>query len=330
MREFISRLFKKETMESDFHSNFKNNKFVKIFWQDSTTNFLTSVERINNYSKIIKKYLVENDFPKDSFRIAVDKIKNICAIEADHQYIDGEIFLKLFDCGCGIKDRILPSYNFFTGIVYLFYHIPRLVSIYLKDEVEENLTREENNISLNKVYKVNYKKEQDVSKRALTLYTLYEDIRKSVNKDVLNIGIPVPFSSNEKNNVGIGIIVFDKNITPKILESRLKYAYTMAVATNMFDRILRSIPLTININARKFRENIDIISTIFYYDGTGEADTNFNFRFLPGKEVIEKMYISACTIKKDDALELNACITTCYKDYAAMLNKNSDYKYIDN
>ena len=51
-------------------------------------------------------------------------------------------------------------------------------------------------------------------------------------------------------------------------------------------------------------------------------------RFLPTKNVIEKLNISSYVVNNNNILELNTNITTCYTDYSDKLNKNADYSII--
>ena len=317
-----------KTLEFDFHSKFDDIKFVNIFWISKSDKFKKSLDRVMEYSDKIYKYLKSNNFPPDSFKISIlDKTetsgKKACIIEADHRYIDGSIFMELFYKGCGSSSKMLPNYNTIIGFIYLIYYLPRLLWFYFRNKTQ-TYKKSERNISIKKVFTI--QKLPNISSRAVVLHTLYYDIMKSLKKDRLVIGVPVAFDGKNINNVGIGLLIFDKYTTPKIMEEKIKTVYTMAIATNIFDKIKRYLPFYFNIDAYKFRENLDAISTIFYYNGLGDCDTDFDFNFLPGKNVVEKMYMSGCAIKKSDTnLKLDIVVTTCYNEIADLLNKNGDY-----
>ena len=333
MINYFKNFLKKTKCKTNSYLTFIDNKFL---CKTTEEDFKQLSSRVCAFSTQIFKYMENNGIPQDSYKLVIDNIKKKCTVEINNKYIDPGIFLNLFDTCYGIKNKALYTYNIFTGLFYLCYHFPELLHFYFKQKEKNDSYKGDKNITLRRKYNItNSTNIKD--NRNLVLFTLLNNIKLALKLDKLVIGIPVSFEHNGHKNTSIGVFIFDDNTNIQILENKLKSVKTMAIATDLINSFVKhfntitammNLSIQINIDTVNIREKIDIISTMFYYDGEAKNETNFDFTFLPTKNVIEKLNISSYVVKNNNILELNTNITTCYTDYSDKLNKNGDYSII--
>lgn len=333
MINYFKKFFTKKKCKTNSYLTFIDNKFL---CKTTEEHFKQLSTRVCEFSTRIFNYMENNGIPQDSYKLVIDNIKKKCTVEINNKYIDPGIFLNLFDTCYGLKNKALYTYNIFTGIFYLSYHLPELLYFYFKKKEYNNSHKSSKNITLRRTYNIT-SNTNIKDNRNIVLFTLFNNIKLALKVEKLVIGIPVSFEHNGHKNTSIGVFIFDNNTNIQILENKLKSVKTMAIATDLLNSFIKhfnaitammNLSIQINIDTVNIREKIDIISTMFYYDGEAKNETNFDFTFLPTKNVIEKLNISSYVVNNNNILELNTNITTCYTDYSDKLNKNADYSII--
>ena len=310
----------KRSIEDSFHDN-GDNKFLKVLYESQTKKtFDEAKKRLLIIENQIKFKLKEKNEPQNSIEIEEnDKCNNKLYLKLNHKYIGGEIFMDLFNAACGHNKIKVTKSNYILGIISLIKKIFFLKKILIKKEYNINLLPY--NTSIQKEYIIKIKK--DGTTRGQAIKAILDDLQYILHQDYFLVGIPVPFSGTKvSNNVGVGFLEWNHNYTNCIMDKKIKRVKEISIATNFINNRFNFFCPK---KAFLIRKKLDIIMTMFYYNGKGESLTDWSIKFIPGKKIIEQMYISACSIKLDNKIKITCCITTRNKEIVNKLLNNKTF-----
>ena len=138
-----------------------------------------------------------------------------------------------------------------------------------------------------KLFTVN--KTPECSRLGWAYYTLFQDILSVIKKEQIIVGIPIPFKTENVNNVGIIAFTINKYYTPSIIESILKYNVNSAYTTNCYGICKEKISDIFDIKKYTGREKLDVICNTIVS----------NNNCIPGKlslhpkyNIVETLFIS--------------------------------------
>ena len=331
-KQFIKIFSSTSSVEDTFHKSFNESQYLKILWVSGHDTFKHSTKRLISCVADIKDYLSHKNLPTNSISYVIDEITSTCKIYCDHRYIGADKFMKIFHAGTGAlpSKRKLAKTNLLWGFLYSLYYIP-IILYKIVTSKPNSFTPTEKNITLNKIYKIKIHSSSPYSSRSQVIHHMMTDILSITNKDKLFACLPIPFSQhpNISNNIGVGLCTFNKNDSLKDTHYHIINGFKIGFVTNALDVFLNFLSIKAPISGMCLRKKLNVVFTMFYYDGTGDSNTDFKLNFIPGKNVIEEMYIGACAVRSGNTVIVTTNVTTRSEHIAVILNKNGDFKYYD-
>lgn len=318
--------------EDTSHKNFNDSQYLKILWTSGHDTFKHSTNRLINCIYEIKDYLKHKNLPSNSISYVIDEFTSTCKIYCDHRYIGADKFMKIFHYGTGSlpSKRKLAKTHLIYGFIFSIYYIP-VILYKLVTSKQNSFIPTNKNITLNKIYNIKIDPSSLYSSRSQVIHHIISDIFDITKKDKVFTCLPIPFTQhpNISNNIGIGLCTFKKNDSLKDTHYRILDSFKIGYVTNAINVALNFLSIKPPVSGIYLRKKLNLVFTMFYYDGTGDSNTDFKLNFIPGKNVIEEMYIGACAVRSDNTVIVTTNVTTCSEHIATLLNKNGDFKYYD-
>jgi len=237
----------------------------------------------------------------------------------DHSYINSNILVRLIETIIGSNPRFVPETNFLHGILYGLFNFKNIYNFSRLPKNNNIVTDLSYYSKLFTVYK-----SPECSRLGWAYYTLFQDILSVLKKEIIIVGIPIPFKKENINNVGIIVFGINKYYTPSTIEYILKYNINYAYATNSYGIYKQKMSNVFNINNYSGRDKLDIIcNTIVSSNNCIPGKLSLHPRY----NIIETLYASMHIHLLGDKTRANIYVNITSKE------KNNEWKklkYLNN
>lgn len=261
------------------------NHIYKIKNNILSDRFANVLSSINSYFPEFEKYTHQDVFDNIHPLFYYDISNNIFNLHINHCFVGGGILVRLIESIIESNERPLPQTDIYKGIIYGLYGIKNIFNFlnYVKNPINKGP-----NQYYNKSYSI--LKIKNISRLDVAYYTVFNDALVALDKDIIRIGLPIPFDNNYSvNNVGIIILEYSKNITmhelSKLIKSKMNLVYTSNVY-NLYGKIISNITGLDNYTGR---QKLDLICSSFISDSKSIPG---QFCLQPKEQIYEGAYMS--------------------------------------
>jgi len=292
---------------------FNTHKFYieKLLENLKSNNFNKTLNLISNNNNYLQKYTFEDILKDNHPDIKITMTDSIIEFYLNYNKIDSSLLLLFVESILNYKSYKLPKTSLLYGLLYTLYNFKNIYNI-----IKTPVSRKYNDDLLHYTKTYSIIGNSSFSRLILTYYDIFTDTINALDKNVIKVGIYVPF---DKSNIGMVYFDFKKDMLIKDLDNILKNTISLAYVTNTLNIYKEYLCNIFKINHNEIQNKMDIICSTFVSDNTMIP---VKCSIQPPPNMYESVYISIYMRL------LGSCSRKEAEVYAAVTTNNSNQKWV--